>query len=385
MHVVMVGPYPDDASEIVRGVESVTWTLIQALREHRDLAIDVIRTGSVARLAKSSRDGITVWTVPRMERFGNVTLGVLERARTRAVLRVIRPDVIHNQYHFAYPYLFSQPIAPIVTHVHGLTFRERRYERERFDWFRSLVGTLLERRALAVAPRVICVSEYVRRAVERRAHGALHIVENPIDPSYFAVRSAEDGAAILTVGAIIRRKNLLDLFRALKRLQTPNVHLRVVGVVEERDYHQQLLEHIQAEQLESQVHFLGRLGHSELLQEYAACSVVASASSEESAGLSLEQAMAAGKAIVATRAGGIPDVVRDRDCGLLCEPGDVGEFTDALDRVLGSPALRSSLGESAKRDAQSRFSPDLAAAKIRAIYEEMLTSGVPRVGAGVAS
>ncbi len=383
MRVAMVGPYPDDANQIARGVESVTWTLVQALKDLPDVTIDVVRTDAVAQVEKRSQRGVTVWTVPRVRRFGNVTLGVLERARTKAVLRTIRPDVIHNQYHFAYPYLFSEPIAPIVTHVHGLTFREKHYEKERFDWFRGVIGTWLERRALAAAPRVICVSEYVKQSVQRYVHGPLHVVENPIDPSYFTVRSAEADHTILTVGTIIRRKNLLDLLRALKGLRTPGVALRVVGVVEERYYYEQLLEYIRTERLESQVHFLGRLGHGELVREYATCTVVASASSEESAGLSLEQGMAAGKAIVATRAGGVPDVVRDVGCGLLCEPGDVPALSEALDRVLGSPALRSSLGENARADARRRFSPDVAADRTHAVYRQMLeqASSPPLTGA----
>jgi glycosyltransferase involved in cell wall biosynthesis len=385
MRIAMVGPYPDDASQIVRGVESVTWMLVQALRDVPGLTIDVVRNGSVSEVEKHSGSGITVWTVPRVERFGNLSMGIVERARTRAVLKMIGPDVIHNQYHFAYPYLLSQPIAPIVTHVHGLTFREKRFEREAFDWYRGLVGTLLERRALAVAPCVICVSDYVKRAIEGWAHGTLYVVENPVDQSYFEVRSAENGNTLLTVGTIIRRKNLLDLVGAVKRLRTPNVHLRVVGAVEEVYYYKLVLDYIRAEHLESRVHFLGRLGHDDLLREYAACAVVVSASSEESAGLSLEQGMAAGKAVVATRAGGVPDVVRDGECGLLCEPGNPNALADVLDRALSSRALRSSLAKSARDDARRRFSSQVAATRTLAVYKQVLaqTSSLPRTEAAL--
>jgi hypothetical protein len=159
--LAVIGPYPHDADKITRGVEAVTWILVQAFKTLPDLTIEVLRPGVIAQVDRNVRDGITVWTLPQVKRFGNVTFGMLDRARTRAVLRKVNPDVIHNQYHFAYPYLFSEPIAPIVTHVHGLTFRARLYEKERFDWFRGFVEMALERRALAEAPHVICVSEYV--------------------------------------------------------------------------------------------------------------------------------------------------------------------------------------------------------------------------------
>ena len=116
MRVAMVGPYPDDANQIARGVESVTWTLVQALKDLPDVTIDVVRTDAVAQVEKRSQRGITVWTVPRVRRFGNVTLGVLERARTKAVLRTIRPDVIHNQSRFASVYLL---LGADRTHCHA--------------------------------------------------------------------------------------------------------------------------------------------------------------------------------------------------------------------------------------------------------------------------
>jgi glycosyltransferase involved in cell wall biosynthesis len=200
----------------------------------------------------------------------------------------------------------------------------------------------------------------------------MYVLENPIDPAYFDIQSNEVGHGILTVGTIIRRKNLLDLIRVLKRLRTSNVQLRIVGVIEEKYYYEQVIQCVRDEHLESSVQFLGRPALPELLREYANCAVVASASSEEFAGLSLEQAMAAGKAVVATRTGGIPTVVRDGECGLLSEPGNVEEMADHLDRVFSDGVLRSSLGACGRKEALSRFSPDVAAAKTHAIYQRML-------------
>ncbi|SHE34274.1 Glycosyltransferase involved in cell wall bisynthesis [Desulfacinum infernum DSM 9756] len=93
--------------------------------------------------------------------------------------------------------------------------------------------------------------------------------------------------------------------------------------------------------------------------------------SMEGLGVSLIQAAAAGKAVVACRAGGIPEVVRDRFNGLLVEPGDVEGLAGAVNALLGDPEKRRQMGEAGRRWALERFSPEAMVARYAALYKEI--------------
>lgn len=76
---------------------------------------------------------------------------------------------------------------------------------------------------------------------------------------------------------------------------------------------------------------------------------------EEAFGLTIAEAMASGRAVIATRVGGIPELIEHRRTGLLVQPGNAGELARALDLLSDRPALRRQLAENARVKAQQAF------------------------------
>ena len=113
------------------------------------------------------------------------------------------------------------------------------------------------------------------------------------------------------------------------------------------------------------VEFLGELSPRALAERLAAADAFVLPSRRENFPIALLEAMAAGKACVATRAGGIPELAGR--AALLVPPGDPAALTRALGRVLADPALRRSLGLAARRRA-ARYSWDGAAAAYERLY-----------------
>jgi starch synthase len=84
------------------------------------------------------------------------------------------------------------------------------------------------------------------------------------------------------------------------------------------------------------------------------------------------EAMAHARAVVATRAGGIPDKVRDGETGRLVEPGDVPALAAAIREVLSDAARRRSLGLAGAERAQRLFGWEGIARRVKDLYRELI-------------
>jgi len=85
------------------------------------------------------------------------------------------------------------------------------------------------------------------------------------------------------------------------------------------------------------------------------------------------EAMACGCAVVASRVGGIPEIIEDQVDGLLVEPNDPAALVDAVLRLLRSPSLRQELGTAARRSVERRFSRRVVCAQTAEVYREALS------------
>ena len=82
--------------------------------------------------------------------------------------------------------------------------------------------------------------------------------------------------------------------------------------------------------------------------------------------------MAAGRPVVATRVGGNPELVHDRETGLLVAPENEGALANALETMVASPALAREWGENARRIAQVNFTLDHARQRFEQLYIDLL-------------
>ena len=117
-------------------------------------------------------------------------------------------------------------------------------------------------------------------------------------------------------------------------------------------------------------HFMGE--RHDITAILAALDVVVSPSRTESLSNAILEAMAAGRPVVATRVGGNPELVRDRETGLLVAPEDEASLANALVTVLSSPGLLREWGENARRIAYANFTLDQAREHFEQLYLDLL-------------
>jgi glycosyltransferase involved in cell wall biosynthesis len=117
---------------------------------------------------------------------------------------------------------------------------------------------------------------------------------------------------------------------------------------------------------------------------YAAADVLLLPSEDEPFGLVILEAMAAGVPVVASRSGGIPEIVEHGKSGRLVEPGDVDGFASALREVLTQRELRDSLVEEGRKLVEGHFSLKRFVDEVVEVYDEVLGLR-PGVSADAAS
>ena len=205
-------------------------------------------------------------------------------------------------------------------------------------------------RALRRAAHVVVPSAYLRDLALGWgiAPNRLTVVPNPAPPlpplpDRDAARGALglDGVTLAAAGRLTRQKALGDALAAVARVD--GVSLVVAGDGPERG----ALERRAAELgLDGRVRFVGPLARTEVLTLFRAADAALLSSAWENLPHSVVEALAVGTPVVATAVGGVPEVVRDGENGLLVAPGDVAALADAIRRV-SEPGLRDALAANA--------------------------------------
>jgi glycosyltransferase involved in cell wall biosynthesis len=179
------------------------------------------------------------------------------------------------------------------------------------------------------------------------------------------------------IGMVARldlQKGFEDLLRAARELCAAYPALKVVIVGEGPD-RQAIESMIQRFGLQSNVILAGQ--HSDMPGIYAALNIFVLPSLNEGLPMTILEAMAASKPVIATRVGAIPKVIKDGETGLLVDPGDVNGLRDALARLLADSDLCRRLGSAGHDWVSRNYTSEAMALKYRQMYDEVL--GTPSI------
>lgn len=170
---------------------------------------------------------------------------------------------------------------------------------------------------------------------------------------------------IAVPGRLVKEKGHADLIDAIARADLPPVELVFIGG---GPMEVELAGKAAAKGID--LHVTGAVPHSDFLQHIDAADLIAIPSRHEGFGIAAAEAMALGKPVIATRAGGLPEVVAD--AGVLVETGDVAALASALEDLCRDGDLRRALGQRARQSAVERFGPGPAAQQLAAEYRAIV-------------
>ncbi|MFA6131762.1 MAG: glycosyltransferase family 4 protein [Patescibacteria group bacterium] len=187
--------------------------------------------------------------------------------------------------------------------------------------------------------RYIVSTNFVKGELIKKGFEAWKICLLPfgIDAKKITPAIGWDHGYVLFVGRLVEEKGVWPLLRAAKQL--PQINFKFVGTGPEEERLKQAAEPL------SNVEFVGFASGEALWNLYrgARCVVVPSLW-QEVFGLVVLEAMAAGKPVIASNIGGLPETVVDRVTGLLVQPGSVPELTEAIERLFHDHGLAREMG-----------------------------------------
>lgn len=330
------------------------------------------------------------WWVPHRSVFGErhyyrFLAGLPERiGRLVELIREREIDVVHTDTLTSIDGALAAKAAnvPHVWHIHGTYAPRPEDPFQSYFSAKELFGIVD-----ALSSQVVAVSETVKKFLS--AHIPAHRIEviwNGIEQSGEAAPSrirdefpALAGKQLVAlIGRIEKVKGVAEFVEAGLQVlgRRPETAFLLVGGTEDEVLETRLRQLVSASPHGERFVFTGR--RSDVPGILRDADVVVSASAREGMPMNLLEAMAAGKAVVATRSGGAEEVVVDGETGFLVPVGDAGALAGAIDRALSDPTALAEMGRKGRERAISEFGAKEMASRFETVYERLAGSQAAR-------
>jgi len=375
LRVAMITDHADDAEKVDGGVQAVTKYLVSELIKHTDLDLHILSFSyGISEPSTIERNGYTKHILPGA-RLGNLSAFWQDQRTLNAKLDKIQPAIVHGQGAGHDGIVARRSRFPSVITIHGIMAEEAKHfatigQRARH----RLLNMISEHYCIRKGQHTIMISQYVADYFGGRIAGESHFIPNPIASSYFDIPRAEETGRVLFAGRLIPLKGVLDLIRATATIsRTQPIELVLAGSLEDQQYVDQLRSEVEQLGIKDQVHFPGILDAESLRKELSRASMLVLPSYQETAPMVIQEAMAAGVPVIATRVGGTRYQVRDGETGFLIDARDVQALTGRIGELLSNQAMRQSFGKTAKSLAEEEYRADAVASKTIEIYRRIIS------------
>lgn len=237
------------------------------------------------------------------------------------------------------------------------------------------LGGWIEERGEHAADAVLVITPRMARLLAESGIDSkkVHIIPPGVNLALFAATGEDPFPGILApralfLGRLAQAKGVSVLVDAVKLLRSPGVQILFVGDGPERSVIERRIRELG---IGDRVHLLGFVPHDLVPAVLTHADILVLPSIYEELGSVLIEAMQVGLPIVASRTGGIPEVITDGENGLLVPPGDAAALASAIDRVLTEPGLSQRLRQRAKKRARD-YDWSVLAVRIHEVYKEVL-------------
>lgn len=353
--------YLDHHGDIVGGGQISLLALMQGLQEYEAVCWCGARGSMSDAVNQAGVEGVVcsmpALRVAHVASIFRAVIGLLRQARQGSVVLLHANSSRSMCYAALVGWLTG---LPVVWHVR-IAQAERRIDRVLARW----------------AHGIIAISSAVERRFPADLRHKVHLVHNGVDVDAYALAAPGAwkgawgaGPTVGMVAQLIPWKRQDDFIRAMALVAKTYPDARYVLVGEEpegpSEYGVELRNRVREVGLERSIHFVGFCREMPAL--YADLDVVVLCSENEPFGRVLIEAMAAAKPVVATRGGGVGDIVVEGETGYLVEMGDCTGIATAVVDLLADPVRAQAMGEAGQRRARQKFSIAAHVERVEALY-----------------
>lgn len=379
--VAMLGSYPVDTTRIRGGVQAAYTYLVKGLVEIPGLNLHILtfRPPEYQGPDTLQQGSLSTHLLPPYPRFERIRNYHTYQQIVDSKLSQIQPDLIHVQDVAADAYVALRSGYPALLTVHGIRREDRKQIRSWRQRLRHYFDSaFIEKYTLAHVKYLVAVSQYAAGYYRSmlQSDTVVSCIPNAVDERFFCENRMAGENVVLFAGRVTPLKRVMDLVKAFALVvkQIPSAQLRIAGEMSsDRAYVRSIQQWISDARLEQHVHLLGPLPETKILQEFAGCNILALASVQESAPMVIAQAMAASKPVVATRVGGVAEMMGESGTrGILVNAGDIQRLAEAMIHLLEDRDLQAQMGQSGHAFALENFHPRIVARRTADIYQNIL-------------
>jgi glycosyltransferase involved in cell wall biosynthesis len=316
-------------------------------------------------------DGINVFKIPALNwlpigHSPRITFGInLIPGRFTHVMKEY--DIIHfHEAEFSFPFFSYFVRKPKILHLHGIIFDYfKRYHPSRF-----ILKT--------VADLYLSITKQMKNELIMLGIPKNRIIyfPNSVDSKLFQPKGEKMDSTILYVGRITPNKGLHVLLKSLNYMKN-SVNLEIIGPADWNiDYYHNILKLIDIENRRGKhkIRYLGNVDQATLLVGYQKASIFVLPSFFEPFGIVLLEAMSCETPVVATLTGGIPEIVKNGENGILVPVNNPLKLTEAIDYLLENKDIRIKFGKAGRKWVTENFSIEVLVKRLCKIYEAILNN-----------
>ncbi len=239
---------------------------------------------------------------------------------------------------------------------------------------KSLVGTIdfatrKFHKLYAKADMYICPSKALSDLVIKSGipKEKVTVINNFVSNSYLKKEPNYDNKGyFLFAGRLTKEKGVHFLLQAMAKL--PQVKLRVAGTGSQQEQLLKLAKDLNLNNVE----FVGFRTGKDLEDDYSNCiASILPCDWFENCPRNLIEAFALGKPVIASNRGGIPEIVNHNENGIICEPGNIDQLTEAIKKLYEDPQLTIDMGKKARHKAEQVYTADMHYSKLLKVYQQI--------------
>ncbi|MDB5280389.1 MAG: hypothetical protein JWR61_5344 [Ferruginibacter sp.] len=374
--LIIIPDFPENLEDIKGGVQSALANLLKGFAG-QEVDIRVITFGRhVATEHTINYSGnIEITYCPESKGLHLFNYLFRNSFIIRKHIRTFRPDLIHfamGGICLATKVFGLYGKKQLVT-IHGISFLEARLIKNLRERLAIYVNEAAE--VLFTPNNIIHISNYSKNIKGKINKINYVIIPNAIKPAYFEIGLKQNSEnRLVYVGAIDERKNIILVLKTMHRLILKGkiFTLDVLGDFLHDNYRTIVMTLVDQLQLTQYVRFHGWVSQLKVMEVLAVSDVLVVCSKQETLPMVILEAMAAGKVVVASAIGGIPEMIIDEEDGFLYDIEDEEKFEHILSNLHDNNELVFTISKKAKEKALSNYNCVNVAKKTISFYKSLI-------------